>query len=122
MEVGEYIRKMAEFIAGEIDLPKFKQIVEERVFELRQNPEVNDEKRFLSGIELYLHEAEEGLRDKNEVYANVQFILDKNILTKLTSKPSYFPPTPPNMPYLLSKTLVDELMVETRDLSPVISK
>ena len=118
MEVGEYIRAMAEFITGEIELPSFKQLVEERLFELRQNPEITDEKRFLSSIELYLHEAEEGLREKNEVYAHVQFILDNIILTKLTSKPPYFSPTPANLPYLLSKTFVDKSRTKTKVLSP----
>lgn len=117
MEAGEYIKVMAEFITGEIELPRFKQILEERLFELRQNPEVTDEKRFLSGIELYLHEAEEGLRGKNEVYAHVQFILDNIILTKLTSKPPYFSPTPAKLPYLLSKTFVDKRRTKTRELS-----
>jgi len=85
MEAGQYIRTLAEFVTGEIELPEFKQLVEERLFELRQNPEMADEKRFLSSIELYLHEAEEGLRDKNEVYAHVQFILDNVLLARLTS-------------------------------------
>ena len=104
MKTGQYIRKLAEFVSGEIELPEFKQFVEDRLFELRQNPEMTDEKRLLSGIELYLHEAEEGLREESEVYANVQFILDNIILEKLTSKPPYFSPTSPGLPYLLSKT------------------
>ena len=77
---------MAEFVTGEIELTKFKQLVEEHLFELRQNAEVTDEKRFLSAIELYLHESEEGLRDKGEIYAQVQNILDKIIVPSLTTK------------------------------------
>ena len=124
MKAGEYVRKLAEFVTGEIELSRFKQLVEERLFELRQNPEMIDEKSFLSSIELLLHEAEEGSRDESEVYAHVQFILDKIILEKLTSEPPYFSPTPP-VPYLLSKTFdiesPDKQDTITKDLSMAAS-
>jgi len=108
MKAGQYIRTLAEFVNGDIKLPDFKQLVEDRLFELRQNPEMTDEKRLLSGIELYLHEAEEGLKKESEVYGQTQFILDNIILKKLTSKPPYFSPTSPGLPYLLSKTFTGD--------------
>ena len=108
MKDGQYIRRLAELVSGEIELPRFKQLVEERLFELRQDPKMTDEKRLLSSIELYFHEAEEGLRPELEVYAHVQSILDNIILPRLTSEdenePADFPLMAPNMPYLLSKT------------------
>ena len=88
MKTGQYIRTLAEFITGEIELSEFKQFVEERLLELRQDPETTDEKKSLSSIELYLHEDEEGLRDKSEVYAQAQFILDNIIMGRMTSKPA----------------------------------
>ncbi len=131
MEAGQYIRTLAEFVAGEIELPKFKQFVEERLFELRQDSEMtNDEKRFLSSIELYLHEAEERLRDRSEVYAHIQSILDNVILPTLTSKgeTKSLPPVVPKTPYLLSKTFdvepkpSNKEQTETRDLPLVAAK
>lgn len=108
MKSGKYIRILAEFATGEIKLLEFKRLVGERLLELRQNPEMTDEKRVLSSIELYSHEAEEGLRDKSEVYAHVQFILDSIILQKLTSEDinrlADFPPMIPKTPYFLSTT------------------
>lgn len=104
MEAGQYIRTLAEFATGEIRLPDFKQFVEDRLFELRQKPERTDEKRVLSSVELYLHEAEEGLRDIADIYAIVQFTLDDILLKKLRSRPEYFSPTPTELPYLLSRT------------------
>jgi len=122
---GQYIRTLAEFITGEIELPKFKQFVEERLFELRQKPEMTDEKRLLSDIELYLHEIEEGLRDESEVYAHAQFVLDNIILKRITSKPTYFSPTSPKLPYLLSRTFEPpkkQKRTIIRDLSLAASK
>lgn len=125
MKPGQYIRILAEFVTGEIELLKFKQLVEERLFELRQKPEMTDEKRFLSSIELYLHEAEEGLRDESEVYACVQSILDTVILARLTSvgETEYFSPAPSKLPYLLSKTFdLDKQKTITEDLSLASSR
>ena len=130
MESGQYIRTLAEFVIGEIELPKFRQLVEERIFELLQKPEMTEEKKLLSSIELYLHEAEEGLRPEFEVYAHAQSILDNIILPRLTSKgktkPAHFSMAP-NMPYLLSKTFdIDRRRSETepvsKELSPAASK
>jgi hypothetical protein len=116
MVVGQYIRTLAEFVTGEINLPKLRQFVEERLFELRQNPEMTDEKRILASVELYLHEAAERLRSESDVYAHVQSVLDNIILARPTSdniilaRPAsvgevvYFSPTPPRLPYLISRT------------------
>ena len=103
MKAGQYIRTLAEFVTGEIELPRFRQLVEDRIFELLQKPEMTDEKRILSTIELYLHEAEEGMRDEDEVYAKAQFILDDIILNRMPSDPNFVSSTPPNLPYRLSK-------------------
>jgi len=124
MKAGEYIRTLAEFVTGEIELPRFRQLVEDRIFELLQKPEITDEKRVLSSIELYLHEAEEGLRDESEVYAHVQSILDNIFLTKSTTEGAteYFSSTPSKLPFLLSKTFVPDPQSPktiTRDLSLV---
>jgi len=106
MKTGQYIRTLAEFATGEIEMLDFRQLIEERLFELRQSPEMTEEKSLLSSIELYLHEAEEGIRAESEVYAQVQSVLDNTFLTKsLTEgKPKYFSSSPSNLPYLLSKT------------------
>ncbi len=125
MKAGEYIRTLAEFVSGEIGLLRFKELVGDRLFELLQNPEMTDEKRDLSSIELYLHEAEEGLRDEAEVYAIVQFTLDNIILTRLTSigETAYFSSPPSKLPYLLSRTFdidpdsPDKQETITKDLS-----
>ena len=127
MKAGEYIRTLAEFVSGEIGLPRFKQLVEERLFELRQSPETTDETKFLSVIELYLHEAEEGLRDKAEVYTIVQFTLDDILLTRLRSEGAgYFSPIPSKLPYVRSTAFdlksPDKKKTKTEDLSLAITR
>jgi hypothetical protein len=130
MEAGLYIRTLAEFVTGEINLPKLKQFVEERLFELRQNPEMTDEKRILASVELYLHEAAERLRGESELYSHVQLILDNIILARPTSvgETVYFSPNPQKLPYILSKTFDIDLdppnkqQTITKDLSLTASR
>ena len=127
MEAGQYIRTLAEFATGDIELPEFTQLVEDRLFVLVQKPEMTDEKRVLSSIELYLHEAEEGLRDETEVYAIVQFTLDDILLKRLKSEGvDYFSPIPPKLPYVRSISFdfvsPDKKKTKTEDLSLAVTK
>jgi len=129
MESGQYLRVLAEFVIGDMGLPSLKQFVEERLLELRQSPRMTKEKEILSATELYLHEAEEGLRDTSEVYFHIQSILDTVIIQKLTSE-DINPSTaltlgPPNMPYFLSRTFdVDTKHADTqqKELPVPVSK
>ena len=104
MKTGQYIRMLAEFVTGESDFSEFAQHVEERLFELRQTPEITEEKKLLSGVELYLHEAEEGQRSRFEVYTYVQSIVDDIIVLFSTSedKTESLQPVVPHVPYLVS--------------------
>jgi hypothetical protein len=128
MEAGQYVRRLAEFVSGEIGLPEFRQLVEERLFELRQSSEMTDEKRVLSSIELHLHEAEEGLRNEGEVYAHVQFVLDDILLLswKNEGSPIYLSSASPKLPYSLSRKYdVDDerkLPLLTKDVSLATAK
>lgn len=121
MKTGQYIRTLAEFVTGDIELSEFERLVEERLFELRQNPEMTEEKRVLSSIELLLHEAEERLRDESEVYVHAQFILDNIILERLTSTVGYFSSNPTKLPYFLSNLASpDKKKTKNEDLSLVL--
>jgi hypothetical protein len=116
METGLYIRKLAEFVTGEINLPELKQFVEDRLFELRQFSEMTDEKRILSSVELFLHEVEEKIRGQSDLYAHIQSKLDNIILARPKSdniilarhanigEAVYFSPNPQKLPYFLSGT------------------
>ena len=105
METGQYIRILAEFVTGEINFSKFKQVVEDRLLELRQQPKTTNEQRLLSNIELHLHEAKEGLRSEFELYAHAQSILDNIVSSRSISEEAVRSSLMlPNVPLLLSKT------------------
>jgi hypothetical protein len=128
MKAGQYIKALAEFVTGDIELSEFKQLVEERLFELRQEPEMTEEKKVLSSIELYLHESEEGQRSISEVYAHAQSILDGVILHSSTSigMTERLAPVFPQIPFLITKNfdidLIEENQTVIKDLRLVASK
>jgi hypothetical protein len=76
MIANQTIALLESFVSGRTDISEFKRQIGDRLFELRQKPAMNEEKRLLSKIQLYLHEADEGSRDKFEVYKASQAALD----------------------------------------------
>jgi len=76
MVEGATITLLESFASGRIDIVDFEQRVRDRLFELRQHSAMSEEKRLLSGIQLCLHEAQEGNRDLIEVYIVSQSALD----------------------------------------------
>lgn len=109
MEAGEYLRILAEFITGDINVSQLREYIEERLFELRRKPETTEERELLSSVELCLHEFDEGYRDLFEVYSHVQSILDNIALEPSPSKreTNYIKPTVSNAPYSISNSFED---------------
>lgn len=83
MQQGQFTIALEDFIKGKIKLAQLNHFVEERLFELRQIPEMTEEKRVLSTIELYLHEISEGQRSEHELHTYVQSILGATIPVKI---------------------------------------
>jgi len=67
---------LESFLSGRISMAEFDEEIGDRLFRLRQDPEMTDEKELLSHIQLCLHEADEGSRDPFEVYMATQSALD----------------------------------------------
>ncbi len=86
MAIEGYINILSLFIAGNMSISKLERAVNERLSELRRNPEMNPEKRVLSTIDLYLHEINEGFRDEAELYAFIRAALDETTLSKDISR------------------------------------
>ncbi len=59
---------LQEFVSGDINLEDLSEVIDERLFELRQKPEVSPEQERLSSLELYIHEISEGYRNLDELY------------------------------------------------------
>lgn len=67
MEKPEIIEIAKRFIFGEINIEGLTDEIDEKLFELRQTPELTNEQAILSNIELLIHEAAEGHRNWDEL-------------------------------------------------------
>ncbi len=76
MVANRTVALLESFVSGRTDIGEFTQQINDRLFELRQNSTMNQEKKLLSKIQLYLHEADEGNRDVSEVYKVIQSALE----------------------------------------------
>jgi hypothetical protein len=74
---SKLIELLSRFTAGELSISEFHDTIDERLFELRISPPLSPEKELLSKIQLYLHEIDEGLRDKFEIYILALSILEQ---------------------------------------------
>ncbi len=79
MAAENYIKTLARFISGDINVSILKEIVDSRLSDLRLKPIASEEREVLSTIELYLHEIAEGFRNKEDLYTFVLATLDKMI-------------------------------------------
>ena len=79
MKELEIVDKLKEFISGSIDLENLSEVIDERLFELRQKPELTPEQEILSNLELYVHEAKEGYRSWDELYEFMLTIIERDI-------------------------------------------
>ena len=98
MDASDFIELLGSFVSGRSTVSQFRKSVDEAVFELRSDPSRASEQRsLLSTIQLYLHEIEDGLRDKHEVYMVTRTILDQYLSALRRSEVEYYSdvPSPP---------------------------
>lgn len=67
----EIREKLTDFLSGNIKLNELSELIDNRLFELRQEPNLTDEQGLLSTLELIIHETEEGFRSSDELYATI---------------------------------------------------
>ena len=79
MKKFKIIDELNDFISGAIDVKALTAVVEERLFKLRQKPDLTPEQELLSSLELYIHEAGEGYRSWDELYEYVLSIIESDI-------------------------------------------
>ena len=78
MQEAEIKDKLMDFIAGNIQLDELTEDIDERLFELRQKPDLTGEQEILSNLELIIHETEEGFRSLDELYATIMNVIELN--------------------------------------------
>jgi hypothetical protein len=70
-----YLIPLAEFISGRIDSDALQEFVSKRLFELLRSSKPSQERSVLYTIDLYIHEINEGFRDKADLYSFIQSAL-----------------------------------------------
>ena len=78
MEEAEIKEKLVDFLSGNIQLDELNELIDDRLFELRQKPDLTDEQELLSTLELIIHETEEGFRSSDELYATIMNVIELN--------------------------------------------
>ena len=76
MQEAEIKEKLVDFLSGNIQLDELNEVIDERLFELRQEPDLTDEQEILSTLELIIHETEEGFRSLDELYASIMNVIE----------------------------------------------
>ena len=79
MKKFKIVDELNDLISGAIDVKALTAVVEERLFKLRQKPDLTPEQELLSSLELYIHEAEEGYRSWDELYEYALSIIESDI-------------------------------------------
>lgn len=78
MQEAEIKEKLMDFLSGSIQLDELNEVIDDRLFELRQKPDLTDEQELLSTLELIIHETEEGFRSSDELYATIMAVIELN--------------------------------------------
>ena len=79
MKKSTIVDKLNDFISGTIDVEALSEVIDERLFKLRQKPDLTPEQELLSTLELYIHEAEEGYRSWEELYEYVFTVIERDM-------------------------------------------
>ena len=95
METGELIKLLASFTSGELSISEFQETIDELLFDLCLSPSMSAKKEFLSTIQLYLHEIDEGFREEFEMHMLVRSILDRYLTLLRKAETKYYPLVPP---------------------------
>jgi hypothetical protein len=65
-------QQMNDYLQDKIGLAELTNLIEDRLFELRQSLVMSEEQEVLSNLELLIHESSEGLRSKDELYEAIR--------------------------------------------------
>lgn len=82
-----YKQKLRDFLDNLINLEQLKDFIDERLFELRQTPEMSEEQDWLSGLELIIHECAEGLRSDVEIFECIRLIVLPDLVSTIDISP-----------------------------------
>ena len=88
MKEFDFDKILKEFISGDIDMENLSEKIDERLFLLRQKPEMTPEQEHLSNFELLIHEINEGFRSRNElleyIMSEIESKISEHFVTTIT--------------------------------------
>lgn len=93
MQEAEIKEKLMDFLSGSIQLDELNEVIDDRLFELRQKPDLTDEQQLLSTLELIIHETEEGFRSSDELYAIIMTVIELKNSEKTVTTIEFNPPS-----------------------------
>jgi len=70
---------LKEYLSGNISLQYLSDVIDERLFVLRQKPEITTEQERLSNLELLIHEINEGFRSRDELFAYIMSEIERKM-------------------------------------------
>ena len=80
MEKEKYFPLLGGFLSGLAGFEELSAAIDDRLFELRQNPQETDEEHFLAGIELTVCEVKDGFRKRADLEEFVRSLLTPQTL------------------------------------------
>jgi hypothetical protein len=81
--VANYLAVIRQFVNGKISLSQLSDYVDERLFDLRRDPDsISKEQEVLSGIELLICEINDGFRDIAELKEYTRSLISSTISIK----------------------------------------
>jgi hypothetical protein len=79
MKQSEIIEMLKDFLSGKMLRGELSEKIDNRLFDLRQKPNLTSEQELLSNLELYIHEVMEGYRSWDELYEYMVSIIEHNM-------------------------------------------
>ena len=78
MQESEIKEKLIDFLSGNIRLDELTEVIDDWLFELRQEPDLTHEQEILSNLELIIHETQEGFRSLGELFTTIMSVIEIN--------------------------------------------
>ena len=85
-----YKQQLKDFLTGRISLAQLRNFIDDRLFDLRQTPDMTEEQVLLSHLELIIHECAEGLRSDVELFELIRLTVLPELVTTIDISPETY--------------------------------
>ena len=74
-KIREFLKN---FLSGNLELGELSDVIDDRLCDLRQKPDLTPEQEILSNLELVIHETQEGFRSFDELLKTIMSAIEIN--------------------------------------------